>query len=372
MLLSVLNDMSDPRRDQGKVYQMAPLLTIICLAILANAKEYMEIETFVQEKFKTLKPLLKLKWRRPPSYGTIRRICIWANPNNLEAIFRKYSFELNSQNNTNMKAIAIDGKVLRGSYDKSGKIKPIQLISAFLVEHQIILAHADIVNEKTNEIPKVQELIESLGVKGYVFTMDALHCQYKTLKAVTESKNNAIIQVKRNQKKLNNLCEKIAKGWDSIDTHVEDNGGRNRVEKRVAKVFKKNKYFINHIDIEWSEHIEIIIKIERTRSVFNTETQAWIDAYEESYYVGTNCFTAEESNNFIRNHWGIENRLHYVRDKSMGEDDNQSHTGVETLSKLRSFALNILRANFVKNVKNELYRNSLNVDRVMKYKFLLN
>jgi len=139
MLLTAFNDMSDYRRDQGKRYKLAPLLTIICIAILAGSKEYIEIASFIDEQLKILKTMFKLKWKDPPSYSTIRRICIWSSNQNLENIFRKYSNTLVARKDGTLKLIAMDGKVLKGSNNRSNEIKAIQVISAFLVEHQIVL-----------------------------------------------------------------------------------------------------------------------------------------------------------------------------------------------------------------------------------------
>jgi len=371
MLLSTFNNMSDYRRAQGKRFKLNHLLMIICIAILAGSTEYIEISSYIDEKFKPLKKLLKVKWKDPPSYSTIRRICIWSDSENLETVFRKYSRNLVKQKNTKgLKAIAIDGKVLRGSSDKGSKTKPIQLISAFLVDHKLVLAHADIINEKTNEIPKVQELLRELGVEKHVFTMDALHCQHKTLQAVVDSDNDAIIQVKNNQKAMHKLCQKISNSWNSIEEDVENTYDHSRQETRVAKVYLKNEYFKSHIDKKWYKNIESIIKIERTRRVFNTEEQKWEESYEKSYYVGTRVFKAKEANTYVRGHWGVENRLHYVRDVAMKEDSHKSYVNVGNLSRLRTFVFNILRINGVKNVKNELFRNCVSLDRITRYNFL--
>jgi len=370
MLLSTFNNMPDFRRDQGKRYELAPVVTIVCLAILSNAKEITEIATYVAENLSPLKKLLKLKWKKPPSYPTIRRICIFLDENILEQCFRKFTSNLNIT--TEMEVIALDGKTLCASYDHSSSTSPIQLISAFLSKNKLVIAHADIINDKTNEIPKVQELIKELGLTGKIFTMDALHCQHKTLKVITKSGNNCIVQVKNNQKNIYQSCQKLSNNWRSIDDHINITKDRNREEIRIAKVYTKTDYFSSKIGKLWDPYINKIIKIERHTKRFDTKLQIWQSSYEESHYLSTFDLTAEEANNFVRQHWSIENSLHYVRDKALGEDDLHISKGSANFAKLRSFALNILRINKVKNIKNELYRNSLNPYRLTNYKFLLN
>lgn len=369
MLLSAFNDMPDHRRDQGKRFKLGPLLAVICTAILAGSKEYIEIASFVDEQLRVLKELFKLRWKDPPSYATIRRICIWSSEQDLEKVFRRYSTKLGAKNST-MRLVAIDGKTLKKSGNTSDGVEPIQLISAFLAEQEIVLGHETITGEKTNEIPKVRELIKKLGLQEHVFTMDAMHCQYETLKVIVESENDAIVQVKDNQKKLHQLCQKVSNGWRPVDQDVQVNYDHNRRERRVVKTYLPNQYFKDRLDERWEKYVQVIIKVERTRSEFNTEMKEWNQSYENSYYIGTKVFTASDANIYVRGHWGVENKLHYVRDRAMKEDDCQVCYGANSLAKLRSFVLNILKCNGVKNVKNELFRNGINLDRITKYDYL--
>jgi len=362
--------MPDFRRNQGKRYELAPVLVIICMALLTNAKELTEISTYTKEKFVVIKKLLNVKWKSPPSYSTIRRICVSINSDKLEKCFREYSFNMHLP--TDMKIIGIDGKALRNSFDHTNSIEPIQLISAFLSMNKLVLAHAEIINDKTNEIPKVQALIQELGLTGYIFTMDALHCQHKTLKSVVDSGNNAIVQVKDNQKKLNKLCNKLANSWNPIDTNSDESLERNRHEKRTVKVFNRNTYFNSKLEKHWDKYIACIIRVERETDKLNTLTRKYEKTIEKSFYVSTKILSAKDANIIIRSHWSIENSLHYVRDVSLGEDKSRCRVHPDNFARLRSIALNIMRINGVINIKNELYKNSLNIYRMMNYKFLFN
>lgn len=374
MLLSTFNDnIPEYRRAQGKIYELSSVLTIVCIAILAGAKEYTDISSYIEENFKLLKKLLRLRWRTAPSYATTRRICIHSSTAKLEKSFRQHSSEMRiSSGGGNQMVIAIDGKVLRNSYNNSNKVTPIQLISAFLVGHQLVIAHKEILNDdKTNEIPKVQELIKELNVKGHVFTMDAMHCQKKTLEKIAKSGNQAVLQVKANQSKLHKSCQKLSNCWGAMDEHLEKTVGRNRIEKRRALVFETNEYFDTRVNTEWNKYVRCVIKVERSVKTFDTEKQRWRSSYEESYYVATRKYDAKTVSEIVRSHWGIENRLHHVRDRSMKEDECRSWVGAENLARLRSFALNIMRFNGVTNIKKELFRNGQNIQRIIDYKGLL-
>ncbi len=179
MLQSFLFKISDSRRAQGKCYKLGHILLFSILAMLCGADSYRKIATFIKLKYPLLDEKFKLNWKKKPAYTTIRNIINSVSAEELEKVFREYSLKLlGKDNNLENSVIAFDGKVLRGSFDNFNDQNAIQILSAFLTEEKIILAHKDI-KEKTSEIPAVIELIEELEIKDCIFTADALHCQKK-------------------------------------------------------------------------------------------------------------------------------------------------------------------------------------------------
>ena len=173
----------DTRRKQGQRYQLSYVLLFAVLALLSNASSYRMMESYVKAHLKLLKRTFKIKWKRFPSYGQIRNILLGISTIQIENAFRHYSKKMASEKKnipTGQKRlyIAFDGKTLRGSMNRFEEHKALHQISAFDLERDIILGHID-VNEKSNEIPAVQELIQKLGLKGVLYTMDAMHCQKK-------------------------------------------------------------------------------------------------------------------------------------------------------------------------------------------------
>ncbi len=175
MLASFLFQIKDHRRAQGRRYELGHILLFSILAILSNATSYRKIHTFIVAHYDELNEVFDLNWKRMPAYTTIRDIIQSTSGNELEQAFREYSKTLDTSK-TEKKFIACDGKVLRGSFDHFNDQKAIQILSAFTSDSHIILAHEEIA-EKTNEIPTAQALMEKLGLSGYIFTFDALHCQ---------------------------------------------------------------------------------------------------------------------------------------------------------------------------------------------------
>jgi len=178
-LLIALNDITDPRRNQAKRYQVSNLIFYSVLAILSNADSYRKIHTFIATHLKLLKERFKLRWKKPPSYSTIRRAFLAVDPRELESIFRNFMRQFIDSDH---RFIAIDGKTLRNSFDKFKDKEAIQILEVFLSAPNLIIAHEEFEADKTNEIPLAQSLIAELGLEDKIVTLDALHCQKKHLR----------------------------------------------------------------------------------------------------------------------------------------------------------------------------------------------
>lgn len=366
MLHSFLSKVKDHRRAEGKRYKLDHILLFSILAILSGATSYRKIHKFIIVRYDKLDEIFDLDWDYRPAHTTIRDIILNTSGEELEKCFREYSKEL-AKTDSEKQFIGCDGKVLRGSFDHFNDQKAIQILSAFVSDGHIILAHEEIAT-KTNEIPTAQKLMKGLGLSGYIFTFDALHCQEKTLKTAKETNNDVIVQVKGNQETLFNDCKTIAETTTPDDVYQEPvTKSRNRIESRKAEIFIDPLFTHNE---KW-ELVEVMIKIERYRQVFNTKSKCWENSDETSFYVSTIALDAQESCQAIRDHWGIENRNHHVRDVTMGEDKSRIRTNSHIFAKLRSFALNILRNNNVHNASLELYENCLDFNNVLNYAGLL-
>jgi len=175
MLESFLFKIKDHRRDQGKRYKLGHILLFTILAILSGADSYRKVQRFIATHYDELDEIFALNWKRKPAHTSIRDIIQGTSGAELEAQFRAYSQELAESDDQNT-YLGCDGKVLRGSFDHFKDQKAIQILSVFLSDSNLILAHEEI-ETKTNEIPTAQRLMGTLGLSGYIFTFDAIHCQ---------------------------------------------------------------------------------------------------------------------------------------------------------------------------------------------------
>jgi hypothetical protein len=178
MLLECLSKVADPRRGQGRRYRLEYILLFSVLAMLCGATSYRKIQRFIKARRERLNEWFGLQWKRAPAHTSIRYILQALEPAQLEQAFRAHSQQLLEPAPDAPPAIALDGKALRGSFDRFQDQKAAQILSAFCQGERLILGHLP-VSSKTNEIPLAQQLIEELGLAGCLYTLDALHCQKK-------------------------------------------------------------------------------------------------------------------------------------------------------------------------------------------------
>jgi len=144
---------------------------------------------------------------------------------------------------------------------------------------------------------------------------------------------------------------------------------RNRIEARDAQVFDVSDYLIESQD--WKRHVNCIIRVNRQIETWHTKQKIWGLRKETSYYAASHRHTAKVFEKHIRSHWSIENRNHYVRDVTLGEDASRIRNNAGIFARLRSFTLNILRFNRVKNIKGALFENALDLKQIMTYQGII-
>jgi hypothetical protein len=177
--LSLLAAIADPRRAEGKIYQLPHVLLFSIFAIVSGANSYRGIHTYVKVHRQKLNKAFEIKWKRPPAHTAIRYILQGLSASDVEKVFREHAANLNlAPAGSEARVIAFDGKTLKASFDNFNDIKARQVLSAFAVDTALVLAHIEI-DEKSNEIPAVQKLLQELDVAGHIVTCDAMHCQKK-------------------------------------------------------------------------------------------------------------------------------------------------------------------------------------------------
>ncbi len=176
-LIAALEGIPDPRRRQGRRYPLAHLLLFSVLAVLAGATSYRGIRVFIGVHRERLNATFGSRFRRAPAVNTFRSLFQALEPADLEAAFRRHARALGeAAPASGPRVIALDGKTLKRSFDHLNDAAAAHVLSAFAGEAALILAHQE-VRAAPEEVPAAQALIGDLGVRGALFTADALHCQ---------------------------------------------------------------------------------------------------------------------------------------------------------------------------------------------------
>ena len=192
-----LKTLKDKRRGQGQMHKIDVVLMITIMATMSGYQGYRAIGDFAHRYKEEIINHLKIEKKLVPSFPTIRRVLIDIDHKKFGDIFTKWMKSYMKKNKS--KWIAVDGKAIKGTKQKEEDKKLAHLVSFFTSDSKEILI-ARKTASKSNEIPLVQEMMEEFPLQDMIITLDALHCQTKTLKAIKDSGNEYVIQVKENQK----------------------------------------------------------------------------------------------------------------------------------------------------------------------------
>jgi len=328
-----LDCIKDPRRHNTRHLLYDILLIALC-ALISGADSWTQVAEYGRSKFDWLKEFLELP-NGIPSHDTFGRLFAKLNPQGFHDFFTRWARELAVS--LLGKTVAIDGKTLRGSHDRANGSSAIHLVSAWVSDIRLVLGQLKTA-DKSNEITAIPELIKTLALRGAVVTIDAMGCQKNITQTIIAGQADYVIQVKDNQK---NLHEDIALFFQEpangpFDTCETVDGEHGRIETR--RYFTTNEIGWLPGKNDWAG-INTICMAVRQREV-NGKTST-----ETSYFISSLDNQAPTIAKAIREHWGIENGLHWCLDIAFREDHcrvRKDH-GPENLAILRHLATNMLK-----------------------------
>jgi len=308
------------------------IIILSILAVLSGAESYDSIELFGKENLAFLKQFLELK-NGIPSHDTINRLFAALNPSQFERCFISWAQSLKDEG-TLEKVIAIDGKTARGSKDSFHHRSPLHSVHAWSVEHGICLGQLAC-EEKTNEITMIPKMLDLLNIKGNIITIDAMGTQTAIARKIIESGGDYILAVKGNQGSLEDEVHATCNRYAAVSDSCEVDKGHGRIETRRCEVFEKGLI----VDADRWEKLSTIIKITSVREFFSGKTET-----QERFYISS-LKADNDFNRYIRSHWEVENRLHWVLDMTFREDEQRKRTkhAAANFAIVRKIGLNLLK-----------------------------
>ena len=319
------------------------MLVIVIMSIACGYPAYREIGRFADANFERLVEILSLTQNRMPSHVTFRNLIQHTDFNDICQIFKNWAEQCVSTDTGDW--LAVDGKAIASTvsdYDNSFR-DFVSLVSVFSQRRGQVVGFGKLSNKKSSEIPTSEEMVRVSGLKDIVFTTDALHCQKKTLKTIVETDNDYLVKVKASQPKLLGSVRRKAETSVPTDVCKTVEKSRGRLETREVAVFEPPS------DIpKGRTEISRIISVRR---IFESPKKSHASI---SYYISS--ITSDSAELFaqgIRGHWHVENRLHYVKDVVMNEDDSgiRNVNAAANMSVFRNIVINIFRGNGFDSVK---------------------
>jgi len=343
--LDHFSDLPDPRVERGKHHSLLSLLTIAFCAVLCGAEGWEDMTTFGQARQDWLQTHLGLDLPFGiPSPDTFRRVFSRLDPEAFGTCFRAWVQTLRRKSKGEV--IALDGKVVRHSFDTAFGQTALHLVSAWASENRLVLGAVS-TEDKSNEITAFPRLLRLLDITGCIVTIDAMGCQKTIASQIIGQKGDYVLALKGNH---THLAEDVERFFERAEAHKfadlsvracetgEKDHGRIETRRCVVITLAENDLFFGDVQAEWAG-LRSLVRIESVRQIGEKSTT------ERRYFLSSLTGSAKRVLRAVRSHWGIENALHHVLDVSLNEDAcriRRDHAA-ENMAGLRHVALNLLR-----------------------------
>ena len=341
--------LKDKRRGAGKRHKLIDIITIAICGIICGADDWSGIEEYGQAKEEWLEEFLELP-HGIPSHDTFGRVFSWLDPVAFEQSFLGWVQAV--MKITDEQVIAIDGKTIRRSHDHSNGKEAIHMVSAWAEKNRLVLGQVK-VDEKSNEITAIPQLLRLLEINGCIVTIDAMGCQQEIAALVVEKGGDYLLAVKENQGQLYEDISELFSGAQEVNffdvehTYMKTtNKNHGRIEIRECWAVT-DPDFIHYLrGLENWKSLRTLVKVSGQR-----QTSAGT-SIEDRYFISSSKLPAKQLLKSVRGHWSIENGLHWVLDIAFREDESRVRKDYapENLAILRHIALNLLKQDISKKV----------------------
>lgn len=352
-LIHYLEQIEDPRHKRGIRHQQLSILIIMILAIVCGYTGLRAQARFARAYQKTLGEFLPLPRGKVPSYWTLRELVKSIDFKQVCQAFNDWMAQYFYQ-----EGIAIDGKSIKSTVTspQDSHQNFVSLVSFFGQQSHLVRQVSILENNKTSEIQVVQQLFESFQIKKTIFTLDALHCQKKTVEVIIRKQNGYIIPVKKNQPTLRRAIEDTAKN-SPLNAWSWTQKGHGHESHCRLKIWEATE----SMKMQWAG-LERFISIRRQGFRHHKKFDS------TTYHITSETLSSYRLAGFIRGHRRIENNLHWTKDVILNEDNcgiREPHPAA-ILGILRNIAFNLLQMNGFKSITEGICAMNSNVERLWK------
>lgn len=341
-LVSQFSVIEDPRLDRTKLHSLTDILVIAICAVICDMDSWVDVEFFGRAKEKWFRQFLALP-NGIPSHDTFGRVFSLLDPQAIEGCFSCWLAALAKE--LTGKVVAIDGKTLRGSFDRAAGRSPLHLISAYAADARLVLGQVA-TDAKSNEITAIPELLQMLALKGCIVTIDAMGCQRDIARQITDQGADYVLGLKGNQSTLHNEVKEFFDAARADDFKDVPHSSYEEVDKGHGRIETRRCWCTS--DVHWFEDLAKWPGLRSFAAIESTRTVGDQTSIETRYYIssldGTDATTLARA---IRQHWSVENALHWTLDVVFREDLSRvrDRNAAHNFSLLRRLALNLLKAN---------------------------
>ena len=348
-------NLKDERQKGKTTYKIWDIVVVTILAVLADCNEWQEIVDYAKEEKDFLKSFLKLTGGIPTA-KTYERVISMVDSNELNNIFVEFIKEIQFMDNKYFKDIlSFDGKVDKGSKRNKGYIteetKPLNVLNVYSDKLEMCIEQ-EMIEEKTNEITAIPEIIKRLNLKNVICTWDALNTQKENIKAVRAKGGDYCVALKMNQP---NFYKDVQDYFDEDRLMIIESGyegGYQLTREKSHEAVITYEYYQTE-KVEWYSDIKSWEGLKSIGLVKKKIEKSDGSVTEEKrYYISSLLLNINEFSNAIRKHWNVENKLHWQMDFTFKSDDNTTvnKQALFNLQIIKKFCLKIL--NEVKKVQN--------------------
>jgi predicted transposase YbfD/YdcC len=331
--------LEDPRILLKTDHKLIDIIVIAICAVICGADKWTQVVEFGKAQKTWLRQFLELP-QGIPSHDTFGRVFAVLSAKKFQICFQEWIqsvFEL-----TEGQVVAIDGKTLRRSFDKQSNKAALHLVHAWSTANGVLLGQTK-TREKSNEITAIPELLEVLQLKGCIVTIDAMGCQKKIAEQIHDQKADYVLAVKDNQKELKEALENTFKTAREKNFETMVYSEHQTLEKEHGRVETRTCYvlplmYLHHFKMKWKGLKSLIL-------IVSERFYQGVTTLEQRYYISSLKPDASSIASAVRQHWGVENSLHWCLDVAFREDECRVRIGeaAENFSLLRKIALICLK-----------------------------